>query len=390
MKKVGILTHYYDSVNYGGVLQAYALCKTINKMQGYYAEQINYNFYYSDILPYAEKKLNLFQKIGKIGLKGIFSKINKKLIAKRNRKNKLRNLYMSKKREDFSSFKENINSSKSIFCKDDIHLASELYDCFITGSDQVWNLAWYHKAFFLDFVSSEKPKISYGASISMPCLTDNQKQIFKNSLRDFKAISLREKSSVSLIQDLVSKDVEVVLDPTLLLSKEEWNEVCEDRLIEDKYVFCYFLGNNSKAGKLAKEYAKKFGYKLVSIPFASDVMSYYDDKFGDINIFDAGPQKFLSLVKHAECIFTDSFHATVFSNIFCKEFFVFNRNPSGEMSGRIYDITELFGCENRFCYGGDKLKLSYLLSQEKLDYDKENSNFIKLKDKSLKFIKDNI
>ena len=181
-----------------------------------------------------------------------------------------------------------------------------------------------------------------------------------------------------------------MLDPTLLLSREEWDEVCSDRKIDRDYVFCYFLGENKKERKIAKEFAKKHNLKLVTIPHAAGGINLVDRKFGDEKIYDASPQDFISLIKNAKYVFTDSFHAVVFSNIYQKQYFVFNRNKSGQMSSRITDITELFNQTERFCAGKDKENLTYVESLVDIDYSLPNDKFEELKKKSLEFLDRNL
>lgn len=268
--------------------------------------------------------------------------------------------------------------------------SAKKYDIFIAGSDQVWNLHWYYPAFFLDFVNGkEKKKISYAASISMDSLTDEQKEIFKKHLADFSAVSVRETSDVELIKDLSPVPVVNTLDPTLLLSKEDWDKVCADRVVDEKYLFCYFLGDSKHNRKLAKQYANKHNLKIVNLPH----MNCYrqaDNNFGDYQLYDVGPEKWLSLVKYAECVFTDSFHAVAFSNIYEKQFFVFNRSKKAEMSSRIYNITQMFSEENRYCDSKEKETIQYLMGQPNIEYPRNSEKFEQLKKISIDFLKDNI
>ena len=118
------------------------------------------------------------------------------------------------------------------------------YDAFVTGSDQVWNLKFYDAAYFLDFVPHEKPKYSYAASFSMNELTEEQKIVVKNHLSDFSGISVREENAIQLLEKNTNIEPVFVVDPTLLLNKEDWDEVCDECVVDEKYVFAYFLGRN--------------------------------------------------------------------------------------------------------------------------------------------------
>ena len=147
------------------------------------------------------------------------------------------------------------------------------------------------------------------------------------------------------------------------------------KMIEEKYVFCYFLGENNKERKIAREFAKLHNLRLVTIPHAGGIIQSIDRNFGDKRLYDASPEHFLSLIKYAEFIFTDSFHAVLFSNIYQKQYFVFNRSSKGEMSSRIVDITKLFHQEDRFCAGKEKEKLEYITLLPNIDYTQENEEF---------------
>ena len=129
---------------------------------------------------------------------------------------------------------------------------------------------------------------------------------------------MREKSAERLLQELARVDVQTVVDPTLLLTKEEWDIVCSPRVIEEDYIFCYFLGTNKNERVLAEKFSQLLNIKLVITPQPCGRFQLYsyDRKFGDERLYDASPEQFLSLIKHARYVFTDSFHAVVFSNVY--------------------------------------------------------------------------
>lgn len=373
MKKIGIITIYNGSINYGGNLQSYALTKRLLN-DNYIAEQISFNPKSISV-----RKNSLFKKI--MNLPKILSNIIK--LKKSSSVNTIKKLAF----ENFN--KRIIPHSEKVYNRENINECVENYDAFITGSDQVWNFAWYNPEFFLDFVPSSKKKISYSASIGRDSLTEEQKEVFKNSLKDFDAVSVREPSSIKLIEDLSPVPVVSTLDPTLLLEREDWDKVSSKRLIEEDYIFCYFLGNYKKTRKLVNEFAKKYELKIAFIPYMSGV-ALSDGKFGDYRLVDASPEDFISLIKHAKYIFTDSFHAVVFSHIYGKEFFVFNRDKRALMNGRIKDITSLFACQERYCDTNEKMALSYIEGLSPLDYTRETDEFLAKKRESIEFLENNL
>lgn len=385
IKKIGIITIYYKSTNYGANFQAYALSRVLSQ-QGYDAEQIAYC---------SHRKKKCFLKRAFSG--GFIAFLRKsfrfaKLIIRYpfvcNEERKL-NLHFRREKA-FSHFNSAvIPHSRKVYNINNIAECVPNYDCFITGSDQVWN-AWEETfVYFLSFVPYYKTKISYAASIARDFLTEEQKEIFRKNLTEYKAVSVREKSAEKLLEDLVLIDVQTVLDPTLLLTQEEWNAVCSPRVTDGDYILCYFLGDNKKERKIAEKFARLNNWKIVTIPHTAGI-KLMDKRFGDEQLYDASPEQFISLVKHAKYIFTDSFHAVVFSNIYKKQYFVFNRNRKGEMSSRIFDITRLFHQEDRFCDTKDKERFEYVIELSDIDYTQENKDFEKLRAESFEFLEQNL
>ena len=403
-EKIGIVTLYYLSTNYGGCFQAYALTITIgNKMSGDRVEQISYPMWEeSHHIDWQHLSLKQQLAIVKKDTGNIFSfliVVVKRFTTKLIRYFKCQHqkwhsstyqLIDTKKDKAFLHFtKLIIPHSDKVYTSENISETLSQYDAFITGSDQVWNTNWYTPVFFLDFVPSDKIKISYAASISKDSLTDKEKEIFKKSLADFKAVSVREEQAVDLIKDLSPVKPVVTLDPTLLLDASDWDKVCAPRVVEDDYIFCYFLGDNPKERKIAKKFAKEKGLKLVSVPLTG-VKVYSDLKFGDVILPAASPEEFISLIKHASYVFTDSFHAVVFSQIYQRQFFVFNRDAKGSMNSRIINITNLFNTQERFCNGKEKETLQYVKSLQEIDFSRPNPKFDEMKEFSINFLKENL
>lgn len=388
--KIGIISHYYKSLNYGGNLQAYALC-TILSILGEDAEQICFPLK-GELLPWEKAEKTLSGKI-KSSIKSgkLFCKILHRLI-RTVQKTEIK-LFIPSLRENrcdaFSDFNNKIiPHSNKVYNSKSIGESVSDYDAFITGSDQVWNFKWYNPAYFLDFVPEDKPKFSYGASMSMDTFTADSKKLFKKSLDSFLGISVREKSSSKFLSDVLQKNVQWVLDPTLLLEREHWDQVCADKIIEGKYLFCYFLSSSSKERKLAEKFAKKKGLKVVTIPHLDGEFIFRDVFFGDIKLPCPSPEEFISLIKYSEYVFTDSFHATVFSSIFDREYFVFPRKGNRGMDSRIYTLTQLLESGHRFCDSNKKSCLSYLLNCSRTRVKTDSENLKMMKDKSLNYLKE--
>ena len=232
--------------------------------------------------------------------------------------------------------------SQEVYTPKTIRKALTQYDAFITGSDQVWNPIWYFPPFFLDFVPANMPKLSYAASIGQSQLPAAIRQRYQAHLKDFIGVSVREEDAVTLL----GGKAQWVLDPTMLLTKEQWLEVTEPSPIEAPYAFCYFLGNDLEMRNAAAAYAKAKGLTLVTIPNATGLRHSNDENFGQIRLPDPSPEAFLGLIQKADMIFTDSFHATVFSLIFGRQFATFPRVGHG--SSRITTLLQLFDAQSHF------------------------------------------
>lgn len=325
-KKVGIITYYYDSVNYGGVLQAYALQKIIADL-GFDCEQICYM---------SESKNS------KSGLKRII----KGIISI-----KLRNRMLL-----FDCFRKSIPHSEIIYDSNSIIDITKKYEAFVVGSDQVWNLKWFFPAYYLDFVPQKK--MTYAVSLGKDDFNDCEINFYKDIISKFDAVSIREASTVKSLHQR-GIDVEYTLDPTLLLKRDDWNRISSDRMIMENYALCYFLGEDIASKKLTIEFAKNTKIKLVNIAHAGG-LSKTDYIYHGHNIYDVGPREFISLIKHAEYVFTDSFHCSVFSCIYTKKFITFDRANKKGMGNRIYDLLKLFNCSERYCDSSEKSGIKYI------------------------------
>lgn len=349
-KRVGIITHFHGSTNYGGVLQAYALRKVIADM-GYEAEQLRYltssentsplpvrakNLFISSLKrAVAEKQVGVFIiRAGRFGITFVPRKIFNKFIVSKHR---------APRAENFARFNDRYVPSSKEYTRDTVAESVDGYAIFITGSDQVWNPNDFHATYYLDFVPEETPKIAYAASTAVSHIIQEQYERIHPLVGRFQHISVREENAVSLLQGMTDKKIEWVLDPTLLLSAEEWNEVAAENPVKEPYVFAYILGDRKDNQKCAADFAKKKGLKLVTFPFTASG-SPRQAFFGDIHNY-GGPDVWLSLVRDAEYVITDSFHAVVFSIVYRKRFAVLRRNADsekGSMNSRLYSLCKMF------------------------------------------------
>lgn len=366
--RIGIITHYYKSENYGGNLQAYALCKVLKKL-GHQAEQISFHRSVSKNL-----KFRISESVTKfIALRHIC--VNRQLRIRK---------------KAIIGFNESVIPHSKLYTEKNIQNSLEHYDAYITGSDQVWHPSAYCDAYLLSFVPNTKIKLSYAASIATDFLPDQLKKKYKKELDTFHAISVREDSAVQLLHRISIHDAIVTLDPTLLLDSEEWEAILEPYPINEKYIFCYFLGDDLLERNIATTYAEKHGLKIVTLPYLLGKFRRCDEDFGDFKLYDVSPGKMLSLIKNAEYIFTDSFHATVFSLIFKRQHFVFPRAGAQSMSVRIETLTKLCGTQDYFCNTPDKATMEYIDSLSSIDYSEMFNEYQTMKKDSVRFLQENL
>lgn len=366
MKKIGIISLYHNSRNYGGLLQAYALNQILSQL-GYDAEQIDY-----------DNSNKSFWMVIKDAIKEMLRHSEKSKLQN----DQFESIDISARNKSLDSFRvDEIKHSKT-YNNASIKETVNLYDIFICGSDQIWNY-YFNNVYFLAFVPNNKMKISYAASMEGVIKKQKVQDWIIKQINRFNYVSVREKELIDVLS-ATKNEVKYVLDPTLLLSEEEWKNKCAPIKTTERYILSYFLGNNITQREVTEQIAKKHGFKIYTVPFLNPTNISVDKNFGDIQLIDIGPYELLSYIKNAEYIFTDSFHVTLFSNLFKKEFFVFSREGKPNMSIRITSLLRLFSTEERFINEISDDIIERLCSMDKIAYDFDG--YYKLKDESLKFL----
>lgn len=380
MKKIGIITIVKVN-NYGAELQAYATQKVLQLM-GYDAEIIDYLFYKNPRYKKTRMSRPLFpMPIKKRLTEYLFPKISylKQCIHHSTNGNK--------RIERFSSFhQENTHFSREFRSINELYNAVFDYDVYIVGSDQVWNPGIYSNIspYFLTFAPKEKKRISYASSIGVSSLPESTKSFYKNAFLSLDAISVREDDAVRLIKEISGKDAQLVLDPTLLLSSNEWKAVSKaEEGIDYEYVLLYELTPCPYLKKLAKDIATKKQLKIVRI--TKDAVRIEPDN-EVVNILDAGPAEFLWLFDNANFIITNSFHGTAFSINMNKNFYVITPSRKNNNS-RQKSILKLFGLENRLLIEDSPMPSEDIYD---IDFVPVNQKLEEQRILSKKYLKDNI
>lgn len=352
MKKTATIT-FHRTLNYGAILQAYALQVIINKM-GLKNEIIDYE---------CDKIRKNYCLIKKNSVKLFIKSI---LVFK--------NMYLRKKK--FEKFaKEKLNITEKIK-KETLYTESfnNQYDLFITGSDQVWNyeIIGSDNSYLLDFVKNNKKKRSYAASFGVSSIPLELIDRYKKYIEDFSEILVREKTGKDIIKMITKRpSVNIVLDPVFLLEKKEWEKVLLNSKFDDianKYILMYMPTENLI--KFANYLADKYKLEIYNIADADFTNGHLENALG--------PEEFISAIKNAKFIVTGSFHAVAFSIIYNKEFFINNVDEIKEnRSSRQKDLLNLLEVADReiFNHNDDKefIAIDWNNVNEKLEIERNKS-----------------
>ncbi|MBR5022768.1 MAG: polysaccharide pyruvyl transferase family protein [Oscillospiraceae bacterium] len=319
--KYGIIT-LFQNYNYGATLQSYALQRIV-KEYGYDVETIQY-----ERTAINTNKTGIFNKLTP---RKIFCFLAKKIKSTKIKKDN--SIFIenddSIRRYLFDSFiKENMLISKHAYTKSTIAESNRIYQGFICGSDNIWNKNLFDSSFMLDFADEKKRKIAYAPGMSTDHLSKKQQDLFLPPIRRLDYLSCREKIGASLLEKLIKKEVKVVLDPTLLLSKEQWSEisVSPDINLPPRYAFAYICDHNTLTDIKIKEISKRLNLPIVLVPNMGGEFKL----FGAESVFkvnNVGPAEFIYLVKNSNLVLTDSFHGTVFACLFEKIFMLLEDFP---------------------------------------------------------------
>lgn len=379
---IGLCICYYNN-NYGSMLQAYATVQEMKK-RGLAYEIISYK---KDInILYLIKNIGRFFNKYWLQEKGLV--LQKKISRKKYPEYNKNALIREKK---FIEFQKN-NFSKNIRICDgyaDLKKAAEDYNIVIVGSDQMWSPSGLATNFYnLMFVPDKIRKVSYASSFGVSEIPFYQKKRTTKFLKRINFLSVREKSAVKIVKELTNRKAQLVVDPTMLLEASEWDDFSgKDKIIDEKYIFAYFLGSNLEHRKKVEELSKQKHLKIITLKHLDEYV-LNDENFGDIALYDIGPKEFINLIKNAEYICTDSFHGTVFSILFHKQFLTFFRYTDDSSISKNSRITSLLSSleitsrnfnfktqdiiqcmDNEIKYKDVDEKLSQLISQSKLFLD---------------------
>lgn len=360
--KIGLLT-FFRPINYGAVLQACALNSIVLPKLGGNCELIDYRL---PRIEYYRKILNVNEIVQSQ------NGINRKLYLL------LANIYLLPKKysriRKFDDFiQENLQvSPEKYYSFADLAEGCQQYDCYIVGSDLVWNpemTGGVNPAYYFQFVNGKK-KISYAASIGTTNITESELTEIVNNIQSFDFISVRERQTALQLQSLSQKQIEHVLDPTLLTDKTDWESYTAKTMKYKKntYIFAFMLEQSELLINAVNMKAKDEGLDIVTFGTRK--------RFDSRNVIDiswGGPDEFLEVMKNAKYVFTNSFHGCAFSLIFEKEFYCIPHTTRGvrmidlmnglDLSDHILSGENVFAVKNKINYSKVEPLLKHMKEQ---------------------------
>lgn len=354
---------FHSAYNYGSMLQAFALQKTIQSI-GFENDIINFR---------TDRQREMYNYKTCTG--SLIKKIIYKLLSI-----PFRNA-LKKKSFLFEKFlKEELQLTKEYKTFESLLKADLQYDCYITGSDQVWNTSAFDfdNSYFLSFVKNKK-KIAYavsvGPNVSSICIDSN----IKKAISSFSHISVREIETQHIIENLINKNISLVLDPTLLLTAADWikyNKV-QNSIPDGDYILLYTPYLRAEVLESAAKIGQTHGLKIINTVFFPRQPMHK----GIINQFETGPWEFLKLLQYCKCVISGSYHAIVFSMIFHKPFI----SIGGDNDSRIKTLLEKTCLLDREVRLEDvyKISMDYLIT---CDFSKADSFFHSERKKSIDFL----
>lgn len=354
MKKVGIIT-WHRGPNFGSALQALSLQNILCEL-GYDARVINF-------------------APSTLGWKTIIRQLGKKLMMLFSYKNKLKyDFYPDRFRNRY------IRQTRFVYNKSQLTKLTRDYYAIICGSDQIWAPNLLRTAYMADFANPGTRKISYAASIGLESIPVELIGVYKSNLESFHAISVREDKARELLLNNCNIDSSVVLDPTLLHGTTFYEKYESPvKGVDGGFIFCYFLNPDNKYNKPVTDYARDHNLQIVGVSKNKNDSSYMRQLEG----LSAG--NFLWLIKYSSMICTDSYHGTIFSLLYHKDFVTFKRFSENDpicQNSRLNQLVKYFGIENRIVDNHSNISelelYDFSLFEERIkDLRRESISFIK-------------
>ena len=354
--RVGIITFHFP-LNYGAVLQAYALSECIKSL-GHDAFLIDYKPDY-----HIKRYLWNWAYCGLNFTNLIYPLLHKSF-------------------GEFSS-KHLRLSSRSYKTLEELTASPPEADAYICGSDQIWNsrITNLDPAYFLTFAPQGTRRIAYAGSFGISEIDKAVQLLYTRWLKDITHLSAREKQGAEIIRQLTGRNAPVVLDPTLLLTKNEWEALSQEPSTKDPYIFCYSLNDVPGLMELCYYAQKLTGYPIYKIGGIKDVWNRRVKA-----VVGAGPQEFLGYINYAAIVITNSFHGTVLSMNMQRPFFTIPSPVTGTYSrnSRLFSILQILSATDRLYRPGQEFPS---IADFEIAYDMIAERLVAEREKSLSYLK---
>lgn len=345
MKPIGLVTCYFHH-NYGSMLQAYATEMIMRRMELPFetvACRAPIDYMEENKALYILKKLMIGDWKMRLG---------KMKIEREKRRNPVFAKNWAVRDAAFNKFASE-SFHLSPLCKTWAELTdmAKNYSAFLVGSDQLWRTdSVEHGYYTLEWVPDGIRKVAYSTSIGVKEIPWFQVEKNCRFMNRFDFMALREQSACDLVKKLTGREVQVVLDPTLLFDGGDWLKIQQaEPLTAGRYIFCYLLGNNPWQRDFIRQVKQRTGMKIVALQHLDEYIPS-DEGFADEAPYNVGPREFLNYIRNAEMVFTDSFHCSVFSILYKKQFFTFSRFGEREKQStntRIDNLLSITGLQQR-------------------------------------------
>lgn len=324
--KIAIITFSDFNTNYGSMLQAFSLKNYLESM-GNNVEFIRYREFNTDLNDGVPIRVRMKNSIRKEMLQ-IYAWLKKSDIEKT--------------KYNFGQFVEKyLPHTELLTSSEEMKRKLKRYDCYICGSDQIWNfscLGGFRKPYFLDFAPEDALKFSYAASMGEYVITGKYEEEISTLLDRLDYISVREKESIEQISKLTEKKVVDVVDPVFLTSEDAWNKMIPDVDTNGEYGVCYFVRRSKLGKRLVKEALK---YYKIPIYNLSDNMIYINGT--STKYISSGPLEFVSLIKNAKFVIGSSFHLAAFATIFNTPVLIAGMNSNRSRVCDLFSIIDNIG-----------------------------------------------
>lgn len=365
---------YYENYNYGGLLQAYALPLVLGKELKIDAEQIRFSLWVAEDSVKKSQSARL-NTVYHMGIDCVSWLLRKK---------------MHTRQAAFRRFMEDVPHSEDVYDYQSIAGCLQKYQALICGGDQIWNVCnGIHNlsVFTLSFAPGNMTKVAYAPSMAVPEMDNDGRNCMKQGLEGLTAVSVRERRSVDILKSITDQKIEIAADPVLLMTETSWERELRQPDIEGKYILCYLFNDSVPQRKAIRRLSRKFKLKIVTFPhILANAVRKCDLFFGDIHDYTSGPREFLGLMKNAEFVITDSYHACVFSMIFQTPFAVLARHKAsekGNMNSRIYDFLEEYHLNRQFV---TEDTLTQLDAIPKIDFSYAHEHWKQRREESLQYL----